>query len=310
MAQSGVKPGYRRSVDLMRFAAAFGIVWDHARAPGADVGYLALSLFLVLTAYLAVGSFERSGARQDAGNFWLSRARRILLPWLFWCLVYRVVHEVISDAPFQVLSEPLSILYGPAIHLWFLPFVMLALITIPIIGLSVRDRAALAVACCLLVAVSLPLGWLHAEAGLQAWLADSAALPPPLPQWFYSLPLFLFGALLAVGQRLGLVWMVMAAAAVVSGALMLLDPDFASVQMLLTGAVFLAIWKWEIAGAWPTKLAGYAFGIYLLHPAFMLVAFKLFGPEVDRSLAALFTFAASWAGTWVCQRLPVLRGVV
>jgi peptidoglycan/LPS O-acetylase OafA/YrhL len=299
MAQAAAKPGYRRSVDLMRFAAAFGIVWDHARAPGADIGYLALSLFLVLTAYLAVGSFERSGMRQDAGNFWLSRARRILLPWLFWCLVYRVIYEVLSDAPFQILSEPLSILYGPAIHLWFLPFVMLALITIPIIGLSVRDRAGLMVACCVLVAVSLPLGWLHAEAGLQAWLVDSTALPPPLPQWFYSLPLFLFGALLAVGQRLGLVWMPMLAAAVVSGLL-----------MLLTGIVFLAIWKWEIAGVWPTRLATYAFGIYLLHPAFMLVAFKLFGPEVDRSFAALFTFFASWAGTWACQRLPVLRQMV
>ena len=48
MAGSVVKAGYRRSVDLARFAAAFGIVWDHARAPYADIGYTALALFLVL----------------------------------------------------------------------------------------------------------------------------------------------------------------------------------------------------------------------------------------------------------------------
>ena len=69
------KAGYRRSVDLARFVAAFGIVWDHARAPYADIGYTALALFLVLTSFLAVGSFERS----DGKRFWLSRAQRIAL---------------------------------------------------------------------------------------------------------------------------------------------------------------------------------------------------------------------------------------
>jgi peptidoglycan/LPS O-acetylase OafA/YrhL len=55
--------GYRRSVDLARFVAGFGIVCDPARAPFADIGYLALSLFLVLTSYLAVGSCMRSDGR-------------------------------------------------------------------------------------------------------------------------------------------------------------------------------------------------------------------------------------------------------
>ena len=167
--------------------ACFGIVWDHARAPYADIGYLALALFLVLTSFLAVGSFDRTAGRHDNQNFWLSRARRIALPWLFWCLVYRVIFEIVSDDPFAPLSDPMTLLIGPSIHLWFLPFVMLTLPLIPILSLSVRDPGALIPACTALIAVSLPLGWLHAQVGVEGWFVDVGLYRQPLPQWFFSL---------------------------------------------------------------------------------------------------------------------------
>ena len=298
--------GYRRSIDLARFLAAFGIVWDHARAPFADVGYLALSLFLVLTSYLAVGSFLRSEGR----GFWLSRARRIAVPWLFWCLVYRVVYEVVFKPPFAVLSEPGTLLIGPLIHLWFLPFVMLALVVIAPLCRFVTGRRAVWLALGGLFVLGLPLGLLHAEAAPMAWFADAGPFPQPLPQWFYALPLFVFGALLALAQRQGMTWAAVGMAAALSGVLTLLVPEFASMQMVLVAVVFLAVWRIDIAGRWPTVLAGYAFGIYLLHPAMMLVAFKLFGPDVDRSAAALFTFFGSWALTWALQRVPGMQRFV
>lgn len=308
LAATAKKAGYRRSVDLARFIAAFGIVWDHARAPYADIGYLALALFLVLTSFLAIGSFERS----DGRSFWFSRASRIAVPWLFWCAVFRVVDEVVTDTPGPqpLLSDPWTLLIGPSIHLWFLPFVMVALITIPALSRSIQSPRALFVACVGLVGVSLPLGLLHAEVAPVAWFANVAPFPQPLPQWFYSLPLFLFGALLAVAKRLGASWMPVAAAAAVSGALYWRAPEFASVQMILVALVFEAVWRVNITGTWPTWLAGFAFGIYLMHPAFMLVAFKLFGTDVDRSFGALFTFAAAWVATAILQRLPVLNRYV
>ena len=76
--KQGAKPGYNRALDLARFVAAFGIVWDHARAPYADVGYTALALFLILASFLGMGSYERSGGP----GFWAARAQRIALPWL------------------------------------------------------------------------------------------------------------------------------------------------------------------------------------------------------------------------------------
>ncbi|MDB5665822.1 acyltransferase family protein [Cypionkella sp.] len=300
MAASEVKAGYRRSVDLARFVAAFGIVWDHARAPYADVGYTALALFLVLTSYLAIGSFERS----DGKRFWLSRAQRIALPWLFWCAFYWVVYQVVSDEPFHLLTDPWTLLIGPSIHLWFLPFVMVFLVTIPWVSRFIDRPARMYVAAVLLVLVSVPLGLLHAKLAPAAWFINPYTFPQPLPQWFFSLPLFWFGAVLAVAKRMQLVWPVIAAAAVVSAVLYSQAPDFASLQMLLAAVIFELIWRVNIKASWPTWLAGYAFGIYLLHPATMLVAFKLFSETVDRSFAALFAFGLAWLLTAALQRVP------
>lgn len=310
MAQVGtapVKAGYRRSVDLARIVAAFGIVWDHARAPFADEGYLALALFLVLTSFLAVGSFERS----DGKRFWWSRVQRIALPWLFWCVAFRIVLEVITRGRQPLLSEPGSLLIGPFIHLWFLPFVLLALPVIPLISRAVSDERGLIIAAFLLIALSIPLGMLHAEVlhpGILPFGPDTWPLlfAEPLPQWFFALPLFLFGALLAVSRRTGGAWVPMAAASVVSAVLFMVSPEFASVQMILVAVVFEIVWRIEIKGRWPTWAAGFAFGIYVMHPIFMLVAFKLFGPDVNRSAAALFTFGAAWIATAMMQRFPLV----
>jgi surface polysaccharide O-acyltransferase-like enzyme len=306
MAGHNVKSGYRRSVDLARFVAAFGILWDHSRAPYADVGYTALALFLVLTSFLAMGSFERS----DGKAFWFARAKRIALPWLVWCVFYRIVYEVVMKEPHGLLDEPGSLLIGPFIHLWFLPFVMIALVMIPWISRFIDRVERLYLASVILAIVSLPLGLLHAELDPTGWFFGSDGFPQPLPQWFFSLPLFWFGAILAAGKRLGVVWPVVAAAALVSGVLWFRAPEFSSVQMILTAVIFELVWRINITGKWPTWLAGFAFGIYLLHPACMLVAYKVFGPDVDRSFAALFTFALAWALTAVIQRIPLLNRVI
>ncbi len=306
MATNVVKSGYRRSVDLARFVAAFGIVWDHARAPYADVGYTALALFLVLTSFLAVGSFERS----NGSAFWFARAKRIAMPWLVWCLFYRVVYEVINHDPHALLGNPWTLLIGPFIHLWFLPFVMIFLVIIPPISRFINSPQRMYVATLLLVIFSIPLGLMHAQLDPTGWFFGADGFPQPLPQWFFSLPLFCFGAVLATGKRMGLVWPVVAAAAVVSGVLYWRAPEFASLQMLLTAVIFEVVWRIEIKGSWPTWLAGFAFGIYLLHPACMLVAFKLWGPDVDRSFAALFTFALAWALTALLHKIPVMNRFV
>lgn len=301
--------GYRRAIDLARFLAAVGIVWDHARAPYADIGYVSLALFLMLTSFLAVQSYERAGpADTGTRRFWLSRAQRIALPWLFWSVVYFFVHHWVTDGegPWWQI-DPFTLLIGSSLHLWFLPFVMIALVLIPPMARAIRTPATVWLACGGLIALSLPLAWVSLPI---AWVENSGAFNEPLPQWAFSLPLFLYGAIAALARRLDIVALPVATAAVISLGEYLIEPGFGSVQMIIVALLFEALWRWNLKGAWATVLAGLAFGVYLVHPFFMLVAFKFLGTDTDRAIIGLFTILASVAGTMVLQRLPVVRRFV
>lgn len=305
-ARARAKGGdYRRAIDLLRFLAATGIVLDHTLAWG-FVGYPALGLFLILTAYFGVGSYRRSGGE----NFWSARARRILIPWLFWCALYRVVWEVVSDAPFTLLSDPFTLFIGPSIHLWFLPFAAVALIVIPTVARDVETGSQLVVACLALVPLSVALGLIHAKSGLEGWQIAGSPIPQPVPQWAFSFPIYIWGALAAVAHRIGQPQVTLAAALVGSAILLALDWDVASAQLAFCAVVFEIFYRLPWKGEWMTKLAGYAFGIYLMHPFFLLVGYKLFGADMNKALGFAVAFFGAWAGTWVFKRLPVLKGMV
>jgi surface polysaccharide O-acyltransferase-like enzyme len=307
MAETGKAKSrdYRQVIDLLRFLAAMGIVMDHTMG-WVYVGYPALGLFLILTSYFAVGSYQRTGG----DHFWTSRAQRILIPWLFWCAVYRVVWEFVSDAPFHVLTDPFTLLIGPSIHLWFLPFVAIALVLIPLIARDVATERQLIVASIVLVPLSVILGLIHAKAGLEGWLVAGSPMPQPVPQWAFSLPIFMWGALAAVAHRLGQTQITLLSAAVGSLGLAVLDWDYASFQLILCAVVFEICYRMTLKGDWMTHLASYAFGIYLMHPFFLLAGYKVFGAGMPAFTGFLVAFFGSWAATWVFKRVPVLRTVV
>lgn len=298
---------YRRRIDLLRFLAALGIVADHAM--GRDfwfLGYPSLALFLILIAYFGVGSWRRHGG----GRFWSSRAARLLKPWLFWCLFYRLVLEWRRDGPFELLSDPWSLLVGPSIHLWFLPFAALALVFVPPIARDMDSRAGLVRASLAVAVLWILLGLVHARAGPAGWLEGGAALPPPLPQWAFALPIYLWGAVAAVGHRLGAAWIPLAAAAAGSAVMTALNPDQASWQLILAALIFEGVWRWPGGGEWMTRAAGYAFGLYLMHPFWVLVGYKVMGPGMAPWAGFLWGVLGSLAGTWLFKRLPVLRGML
>ncbi len=165
---------YRRGIDLLRLVAAIGIVADHTMG-WFVVGYPALGVFLILTSYFSVGSYLRSGGQ----GFWAARAWRMALPWLFWCAVYRVAWEVVYAPEFRLLTDPFSLLVGPFVHLWFLPFAMVALLLIPTIAREVTTVSALRVACALLLVASVALGLIHAKAGIRAGFSPTRRFRSP-----------------------------------------------------------------------------------------------------------------------------------
>lgn len=289
-------------LDLGRFIAAFGIVWAHAGAPGAQAGYTALGLFLVLSGYLAVGSYLRA----PGPGFWATRARRILVPWLIWCAIFRLLYEGVGDHPFRLLTDPFSLLIGPAIHLWFLPAAMLALVFVPALAQQIQSRAGLIRAMAALVVVSAGLGMVHLSTGP----LQGIALPAPFPQWAFALPIYLWGVLHALALRRGAGWITLCGAVLASGVTWALAPDLGSVQMALSALAFEILRRLSPQGAagraclW---LGQQAFGIYLMHPIFTLVAYKLFGPDLARADLAIFSFLGAFAATAALHRLRLGR---
>jgi hypothetical protein len=108
-------------IDYGRFLAALGIVWFNAQVPGFRVAYIALPFFLVLLSMPSNSSVA-------------TRAKRLLLPFLTWSLVFGMLNTALSlktqSPPFEWWRWTM-ILSGTWIHLWFLPFAFLAALVSP-----------------------------------------------------------------------------------------------------------------------------------------------------------------------------------
>jgi peptidoglycan/LPS O-acetylase OafA/YrhL len=295
---------YRPAIDLARFIACFGIVAAHAFAMEDDwVGHLALALFLVLTAFLAMQSAQRAGGKYP----FIARAKRLVLPWLAWSFFYRLVDLRINDDPskYQLLNDPWTLLIGTSVHLWFLPFVMLAMVMVEPVSRAVTTPNRLALALLALVAGST----------LAFWLVTYYTPVAPLVQWLFSLPLYILGLLIAIAHPMRrAIWPGLAAAGMT---IIVYAVTFAVNGIAvawwwvipLSWALFEGFWRMPVRGPFMQKLlpelGKAAFGIYLLHPFFMLVCYKLYGAGVDRLFATLLTFTMSWVAVLLMRRIPI-----
>ncbi|EKD60000.1 MAG: Acyltransferase 3, partial [uncultured bacterium] len=100
--------------------------------------------------------------------------------------------------------------------------------------------------------------------------------------------------------------------AVLLSGLGLLISGGAAWALTVVGSVlaFEAFWRLPLRGKWLPLLGQAAFGIYLIHPFFMLVAYKLFGAEVNLLFAAVLTFVMSCAAVLVMRRVPALARLI
>lgn len=286
-------------LDLGRFLAAFGIVLTHALVSPTDwVGNLSLAYFHILTGWLAAESAQRAGAYPLRRRVW-----RLALPFLAWSAFYLPVEWWIADpaARAALLSNPMLLLTGPSLHLWYLPFLILTMPLVWPLVQTTRTGRGLMLACVTLVVLGVPQMVLHGWGGL----------PFPLPQWAFGLPLFACGILLARGEALRWPWgPLVALGGIGAVAWALTDAWWAAPMGLVAALLFEVLRRLPLRGPLPWQIGQASFGIYLLHPFFALFVYKALGADVHWLPLTLLTFGASWAATAVLLRLPGLRALV
>ncbi|SEP56390.1 Surface polysaccharide O-acyltransferase, integral membrane enzyme [Thalassovita taeanensis] len=267
----------RQSLELLRFLAMIFIVMGHLGGTGAQLGNTALSLFILLSVALSGASVARHGFRRFA----ISRLQRILVPWLIWCGIYLALFTLLDGpaATFR-LTNPLSLLIGPALHLWFLPFMLLVSPLIYVIALvprTIAAQAALWIICSITACVAL-------------YLYLTAELPQPLIQWSSVFPTLLYGLLRGRGTPIYYASFLVFICAIGVG----MGAELPIVYLTLAVILFEVFMGLHINATWPSRLGSTAFGIYLVHPAF-IVFFTHFIPyESNKKLLTGLVFVTSW----------------
>jgi hypothetical protein len=223
-------------IDLLRLFAVLAIVWFHAGGPHSE--YLSFRLPTVAL----VTSFVLSRAPRWS-------PRRVLVAWGIWFALYLVATLYRTrGVPWSSIPElrPWQLaLSGPAPHLWYAPFAVLA-------GWVVHRHATAS-----------PRAILAAAIFTSAGVKMLSTAPAPAPQWGMVLPAIPIGMLLA--HREAPAWMLAVAAA--SSALAV-GPRYA----VAIGLVLLAS-RWE--GQRLRRLSELGRGVYWSHVLVVLALHKV-----------------------------------
>ena len=289
-------PRQNHAIEGLRFLAALGIVWFHMQAPGQPYAYAALAVFLALTADLSAGALERG----SLFGFWAKRFWRIAVPWVAWSAFYFAMRKATGlEAP-EFWSDWRVFLIGPEIHLWFLPFVLIASMLVMIAQAWISLNGGINVLLAVFVALASVSLILHHWAGFDA----------PFAQWTFALPPFLLGLVMAHARRSGQDWAEPAFLFATMGITLAAGASDGLLQLLIAWPVLWVVWRLPLRNDWLPRLGALAFGIYLIHPFLALVLFK-FAPGLESTVAGVvILFAASALAVAVMRRVPVLRAVV
>lgn len=277
-----------QSVELLRILSAFGIVAYHAQAPYHDIAYSGLIAFLVLSPMLDVYfNWDREKSQ-------VLLARSLLIPWVFWMVIYGVFN-LVQHKPF-LTGGWIGIFYGTSAHLWFLPFMFIAL---AILG-RIKPRfprtlfwSSTIIATALFATVSL---WRPVSLN---WLA-------PFPQWIHATPAILVGVVLGLTGKMGarsLAALILLAVALIVADIACL-PDVGTpytIGVILAGA---AVWYGSILlpSNWNVQpVSACMMGVYLSHVLILRLVSLLTGG--NNYVTVSLTFAISLGGVWMARRL-------
>jgi peptidoglycan/LPS O-acetylase OafA/YrhL len=288
-------------IEWLRIAACFGIVWFHAHAPGASVGYGGLPAFMIVSVSLAAMPRKSLSIRDViTSRFW-----RLGMPWIFWSIVYgsaKLFHALFEGRPLTSEFTSSMLLYGASLHLWYLPFAMVVTAIVNLIaikGFLRNDKLAIG-------------GYIISAALLLfvcSWLLTLMNGSVPFSQWVFILPSITIGMALAAipaGRRESLPYL-FGILIVLMGACAFGEiTTSAELAVPYCAGIFACILAWtmpQMAGSVVARIASLSFGIYLIHPLIISFLIKL-GFADKGILLAIFGFILSAVLTRIMQLTP------
>lgn len=272
----------RRDIELLRIVSAFGIVWFHSQSIGHEVSYGSLIFFLLLSTYLA------GLCTQPPADFVGRRAKRLLLPWGWWFLIYGLVN-LWGGRPLIPPNDEilLSILAGPSIHLWYLPFMFGCLIIFDVLRMLIRISwlayGSVALAIVLLLTTSF-------------WRLNALQMGAPVAQYAQALPAVLIGVFFSRFDALhGLAkWVIVLL--IFSAAAYAVSAEGVGIPYLvgISAGLFLIVPQNILTSIKiPSSVSQCMLGVYLVHPIILGVAAKM--SFTSQVWAAVFAFTLSTA---------------
>jgi len=299
---------YLASWDRLRIIAALDTVAVHLTGYHVFFGF-GLPLFLILSVALGVSKREAPTTRR----FLARRSERIVAPWLFWSVVlavWMVLRAYAREQPLLGWAEPRMLLYGPRIHLWFLPFIVVA----GLVAHWAHRHLPKAGRVSIIAAIVLAGGLL--------WLPPQQTLGWPFDQWTFALPTLPLGY--ALGRSLALAgdlrqfrlwatgsWVLFCA---VGLAVVALEPRAGGFLFRYAGGCGLLV-----GGAWlpargdslTRRLAPLMLGVYVLHPALyswtLKPLFLVLGLHPFLWLRVAVTFPFAMGVTALLRQTPLRR---
>lgn len=261
---SNINLNFRSDIELLRVISAFGIVWFHSEFEhGKSIAYAGLIFFIVLSVYLCMIS-RRTTLLGD-------RAKRLLIPWFLWYGIYGFASWIWSGKIFNETPTTLSaILSSPSIHLWYLPFIFIALL---VLDWAKKRGTSIALFATSIVAF---IVWVPISDQLRAM-----QFAPPLAQYIHAIPALLVGVMLGTVrsvslkhiQTLGLFCLLAIYGLTIAPASFGLSYTIgvAASLVLISERSLLPQANWLI------DLGKYQFGIYLVHVLILSAIQKVAG---------------------------------
>ena len=253
------------NVDRLRLLGAMGVVWFHLdMSPARTIGYSGLPALIMISIALSA----RDNRPITTKSFAIKKAKRLMVPWVFWGCIYVLVlflKAFFKHVDLHDFFKPHMFLTGPSVHLWYLPYAFVALLCVRVIQQRVPD-----VPSSQLVLWGMSLG---AVSLVACSLATAyGRLEPPVAQWVFGLPAaplgYAVGHLSRSSTRISksILWAIGIASAAVLFLILVGHSGFCVPYGIAIALVILAFQFPGRMDSFSERAGPLAYGIYLVHP--------------------------------------------